>query len=1304
MIPLGPFDLIKPIGRGGSCEVWQGIHREQGLPAAIKIVFGKKAKTSRFISAFREEVRAVAGLSHPSIVMVFDYGLIPPETAAQSGGRIQEGSPYLVMELGEETLHAFCDRLTWPKTYQILLSLLDALAHAHARGVLHRDIKPANILVCNEHQQVKLTDFGLAHAFDKDKAPRHAREIVGTPAYMAPEQFELRWRDYGPWTDLYAFGCTTYALLSGFPPFGRTEQLEDMMAAHLYQAIPRLPPRLYVPEGFEEWLHRLLHKEPSQRFQRAADAAWALVQIENRRHVEHHSVAEGSGERSSPFALDSFNREELWGDENDGPSLHTLHSLVGTPTPSVLPAVTDGMLEAFAASREALNDSHPMGEHSPISQELDRPVASDSLEAEETINHPPELSPSFIVEDGSLPTWTLYANDVLPSPSELQAYNTPFVDEEEPTPTLSDTQQEQSTQSSPKKSSNSTPLPTRIAVGGEREFIPDVPPFPETWRRSDLTETTRILNDVGLGLYNLRTIPLIAREAERDQLWDVLQRVISERETQIVCLSGPTGSGKSRLAEWLCERAHEVGVAHVLKAHYNPIPRSTNGFGAMLSRYLRCSGLEQKAILERVEAGMTSRTPIALEEAHTLVELMSPTPDSTETAPLIRFGNSHERYEAIRMFAERLGQRRSTLLWLDDVHWSYDALSFVSYMLQNQARRPTPALIVMTVREEILAEREGETELLNAILEHSHTTHIHISPLTPQENSNLIRELLGLQGELAWQVEQCTAGNPLFAVQLVGDWIQRGLLHRSARGFQLKEGVQVEIPDNLHQVWNGRIERFLEHFPSEQAIALELAATLGIEVDRSEWESVCSLAGISVSDKLLEKLFEQRLAYSAEGGAQVSCSFVHSMLRESLERRAREAERWHQHQMLCAQMLEQKKGPRMAERLGRHLLLAGENEKALQPLLKGIWEQLDAGDFRRSELLFSDWRSILTRLELPSRHALWGEAWLIRCRLARAFGSFEEGARLAQWAIRDARKFGWDHVLFHAILERANYRWRLGAPEEEVWSLLLEAKEQTCAQEDPKLQAECSRYMGNFLCSRGYLERAAKHFREALCLFEAAKDKTGMARCCFGLSNVERQSGRFAEARQHVLNAQKRYKAIGLRRGIVDCLNSLGDLARFENDLEASEAYYRDSLARYEALGGFDTSISKLNISLVLIYRERFDEARTLLEELLSFLQERKQRDLEGIAHLSMLPCAAFSQDWSAWKYHIEQAHALLNEVGFCDVDSAQVAQLAGDMARNMGAEKEAIAAYELSSRQWELLGRTEDVELIQRLLPPKTH
>lgn len=278
VIPLGAIDLTERVGRGGMAEVWSGVHREQQVPVAVKVVSSQDVPMERLHASLRNEVRAMARLDHPAILMVFDYGEVSDEDERRSQGKLEQGSPYLVTELAPDgSVAPRCGNMPWSEVRRLLLSLLDALAHAHARGVLHRDVKPTNVLMFGD--QAKLSDFGVALELDPSRAAAAGRGLQGTPAYMAPEQFSGQWRDYGPATDLYALGCLAHTLTCGRPPYGQWADLSLMFRLH-HEGVPiPLETKIAVPPGFDYWLRRLLEKKPKHRYQHAADAAQGLREL-----------------------------------------------------------------------------------------------------------------------------------------------------------------------------------------------------------------------------------------------------------------------------------------------------------------------------------------------------------------------------------------------------------------------------------------------------------------------------------------------------------------------------------------------------------------------------------------------------------------------------------------------------------------------------------------------------------------------------------------------------------------------------------------------------------------------------------------------------------------------------------------------------------------------------------------------------------------------------------------------------------------------------------------------------------------
>ena len=263
---LGPYEIRESIGEGGMGDVYRAHDVRLDRDVAVKTIKGP------FTERFEREAQAISALNHPNICTLYDVGQ-------------HEGSGYLVMEYIEGSQIAGPMPVEQAVAYGI--QICEALHAAHRKGIVHRDLKPANILVTK--QGVKLLDFGLAKlaasavaelagAGASEQATVAAltgtHTVVGTPQYMAPEQIEAR--DVDARTDIFAFGCVLYELLTGRRAFdGKTSS--SVMAAVLAtrpQPIDELVP--LTPPALERIVTRCLAKDPEDRWQTARDVAAEL--------------------------------------------------------------------------------------------------------------------------------------------------------------------------------------------------------------------------------------------------------------------------------------------------------------------------------------------------------------------------------------------------------------------------------------------------------------------------------------------------------------------------------------------------------------------------------------------------------------------------------------------------------------------------------------------------------------------------------------------------------------------------------------------------------------------------------------------------------------------------------------------------------------------------------------------------------------------------------------------------------------------------------------------------------------------
>ena len=819
-----------------------------------------------------------------------------------------------------------------------------------------------------------------------------------------------------------------------------------------------------------------------------------------------------------------------------------------------------------------------------------------------------------------------------------------------------------------------------------------------SWKHPDQQRPSMALLCAGLGLYGLRAIPLFARERERDVLWTSLREVANEFEPRMVLLEGPAGCGKSHLAQWLCGRAHEMGAAFVLKAVHSPRAGPAHGLAPMIGRHLRAHGLARAELRAHVTA-RSARLGIDEEaEVDALVELIAPASDAARSATehIPRFASTHEKHVLLERLVQRLTLRRLVIIWLDDVQWGLETLAFVKHMLASSRAR---ALLLLTARTESLLQRKAERELLGSCMANRRATKLQVGPLPNNERVGLVQSLLRLDSKLAATIAHHTEGNPMYGVQLIGDWIERGLLEADVAGFRLKTPRQLHLPADLAEIWDARVDRFLAVCSGADTTALELAATLGQEVDGAEWLAVCSFADVRASPELVEDLITRRLASTDWRGPKLGWAFAHGTFRESIERRSRAAGRQTSLHRLCAQMLAERPGVEATARLGRHLLLAGDLLEAIDPLHRAAREHIDSGNYPAADELLVERTSALAELALDESDPRWSEGWLLRCRLAMKRGSFDQAIEEAQKAERVARAHDRSATLVEALLLGGDIH-RMRGDNVEAEKLLREASQRARSAGEQALLADGQQLLGRMLMHTGRLAEADACWREARTLFEALGDRAGAATTVWQMGHAASYLGRYDEAVDYNEQALIELERCGDRWGVARCLNQRGENSRLGGELDHAERAYRDAAIVFEAIGANDSlAICECNVARVLVERGRHREAREQLERGAADFEASGRNNPLAWVQTVLLCCLAAQGEWAAWDGRLESIVALLSASGYLDLDIARSAQMAGDRARAAGQPRRARDAYAIALSQTEALARNERSEQLKTII-----
>ena len=1148
--------LQSVLGKGGYAKVYKGKHILDDSVVAVKVLDSSKfASQSAAEDEFFNELQSAAALDHPRIIRVLDFGV----TKMMAEGSLSERH-WLAMELVEGgTLKDLKGRIQWADLQQIIVDILDGLAHAHARRLIHRDIKPQNILYDTNTKRIKIADFGLGRSvdFERDSAIVQEESILGTPHYMAPEQILRETLSFGPWTDLYAVGCMVWEIITGQVPY--SGEIKEIFRKHLQGVLPELRPMFDVPIGVYQWLERLMKRSPNERFQHAAHAKYALLNL--------------------------------------GQTVSRLRSAL--PVRIAFDEIDDMETEEF---RESFHDGQGFATSTQI---MTQPIQ--------------------------------YASS---------------------------------------------------KVAG---FVPNgvVVPFPEDWQNQ--RESSVTLRGLGIKLFDVKSRTMIGREAIRSQIWRSLQTVCTEKRQQVVFLEGADGIGKKSFANWLSYRADELGLAQWITLSLDPNKNSIDNMGELLGASLRVHGLKYTHALERTQQIVQLLNMDLIKDPPKLLQLIGIV-ENTPSQNLDEVMDLPEQMALMLRYLTALALQRPLILVLNDIHFEPAVMQFIQRVLNMEQDVPLFVLasISQTQTDESTLETIQEWNSAGKVFK------VELPALTKVELVHFIQSLLSLTPDVASRIEDICGGKPKIAVQIITEWIEQGALVSTADGYELREDIEVHIPESLLEIWSNRYQTLVLQWSPEDLLAFEIGAVLGTKISPKEWFAAAKVLNSRPCVPLMRILKKNNwIQIEKDTGVW---SFIDSLFRDAV---LQHLDATNRRAKICTAVLSIL--PMGHKNIQRRALLsyhAGDSANALVLLGEAILSSILSAELGQAKQLRRLRNRIVksTIVEPKSRHALMTEAIdiLLLPQQEKDAHLEERGEQLTQWA---AEVKDWDTLI----------------QLKKVIAIMLWENGQVAAAEGHFLDAvriakkSRSEHLITVLHKLSYLskdsEQTIRYAREALTQSENIGSFSQIGSSYIYLAIGHQRKGDLTYALFYLEEAKHRFLHANSRSGLITAYNRKGGLYREMKQFRKAEQSFLLALETSQVYGDISANTLFMNINLIATYYQmnRYQETTKYIERIWGYVSPTLHPKLPKLAivcvGLTMAPYQAWRGDWEALSKTLLELRMNLETIRYYDEEVYLLLDLTLHRCNDANKSELVQLLWNIQREQYLREGKTEKASEIQLFL-----
>ena len=1307
---IGKFQLIGKLGSGGMAQVYEAIHPQLNRRIAIKVIHNFLAEDSTFLARFQREAQSVAALRHPHIVQVYDFDITP------------DNQSYMVMEFIDgrnlrdhlQILHDQGKHLPLDEAFTIVHQVGNALAYAHRQGMIHRDVKPANIMI-NQEGQAILTDFGLAKIL---AGSRHTDTgaLVGTPAYMAPEQCQGELGDGR--ADLYALGIILYELVTGRPPF-----IAETLLGLITQQVNEPPPSPLtfnptLPPWLEAIILKALAKNPADRYQ-SVEALLAALDQPQPSAVLPPPVPTPLAP-TAPAAMQRKQATLLFSDIVD--STHMGQYL----DPEDVVEIMNGALRRLAAVIEQhgghvlrfMGDGLKAIFGAPVAREDDaeRAVRAGLAILETAQAYALEVANRWRIDNFQvrvgINTGLVALGEGVEGANTAMGAAVNLAARMESAAPHGGLLISHHTFQHVRGIFDVQPLEP-LQVKGVDEPVP-------VYRV--MRAKPRAFRLGRRGVEGIAT-PMVGREAELRQLQEAFETAVDEGERQMITIRAEAGVGKSRLLDefitWLELRPTSTyyfkgRARQEMQSQAYSLLRDLFASRFQIQESDRATEAQQK--MEQGVAAALGTSEASRMKAHILGKLLGFDLDNSSYLAGVLQDSQELRDRALIYMADyfqALAAHFPVVILLEDIHWaddsSLDLLGRLALAVDRQR-----LLIVGAARPDLWQRRPhwGEGQPWHGRCD--------LRPLSKRDGRRQVTAILQKVSNLPESLRDLVAdkaeGNPYYAEELVRMLIEDGIILTGGDTWrvELARLTDWRVPPTLTGILQARLDSLS---PLERT-ELQRASVVG----RIFWDDTVARLDESGVGRQTETLYttfhtlrRREMIFQREPSAFAGTQeyiFKHALLREvtyeSVLKRLRRV-----YHGLVAEWLMNRSGDRLEEYTGLiadHLEQAGRSAEAV-PYLRRAGEQAqarfanaeavvflgralallpDTAVTERYELLLA--REAIYNL-LGQRDAQTADLDSLE-KLAETLGDARR-AEVLQRQAQYAEHMG-DFVRARAQLEQsltiaqtlnnqamaADALYYLGviASRQASYAEALEKLEHSLALvrtvTDPLVESKILRAMGVVAWYLGHYTESAAYYQQSLALARAIGHRRFESYCLGNLGLVASNIGDPDQARVYHEQSLAISRAIGDRAAQGRTLNNLGETACTVGEYAQGQAYLAESLRLARLVGNRPSeNLALLNLARVALALAEYDTARTSFSQVLATAQAIGDRRQQGSARQGLGSTALEEGRLQDATGHFQEALQLWQELGLLRSLDARIGLARVALAQ--GEHKDALAWVE---------------------------